>query len=456
MNMAFMDTLMETLFGTFTDPKKSSGVHPPHNKMASGKAIERAPLPKLVTLPLSQHIGAPAKAIVKRGDEVKTGQKIAEAGGFVSVPIHATVSGKVKNIIQVVSAVTSRVGDAVVIESDGKDEWVELDKPEDPNSLSPKELIALVKEAGMVGLGGATFPTHVKFQPPPDKPIDSIIVNGCECEPYITSDHRLMLEHGEEILKGLGVMMKVIGCDRAYFAIEDNKPDAEKNMRQLLSKVKLPGTVTVEFLEAIYPLGAEKTLLKRILGREVPVAGLPMEVGVVVQNVSTLKAIHDAVYEGKPLVERTVTISGLVKEPKNVIARFGTPARELIEFCGGATPEADEMIFGGPMMGISQPSLDTPTQKGTNSILIKKSDIQPEGNCIRCGACVETCPMRLMPTMYVAYVKSKMYDELKDYWIENCVECGSCSYGCPANIPIVQYIKVGKAELMKRKQEAKK
>jgi len=456
MNMAFMDTLMETLFGTFTDPKKSSGVHPPHNKMASGKAIERAPLPKLVTLPLSQHIGAPAKAIVKRGDEVKTGQKIAEAGGFVSVPIHATVSGKVKNIIQVVSAVTSRVGDAVVIESDGKDEWVELDKPEDPNSLSPKELIALVKEAGMVGLGGATFPTHVKFQPPPDKPIDSIIVNGCECEPYITSDHRLMLEHGEEILKGLGVMMKVIGCDRAYIAIEDNKPDAAENIRKLLSTVKLPGTVTVEFLEAIYPLGAEKTLLKRILAREVPVAGLPMEVGVVVQNVSTLKAIHDAVYEGRPLVERVVTVSGLVKEPKNLLARFGVPARELIEHCGGLLPGADEMIFGGPMMGIAQTTLDATTQKGTNSVLVKKSDIKPESNCIRCGACVETCPMRLMPTMYVAYVKSKMYDELKDYWIENCVECGSCAYSCPANIPIVQYIKVGKAELMKRKREAKK
>ena len=454
--MALIDTLMETLFGGLFDTKKSQGVHPPENKMARDRSIERAPLPELATLPLSQHIGAPAKALVKRGDEVKTGQKIAEAGGFVSVPIHATISGKVKSIVQVVSAVTSRVGDAVVIESDGKDEWAPLEKPANPDTLSREELLAIIKEAGIVGLGGATFPTHVKFQPPPDKPIDSIIINGCECEPFITSDHRLMVEHGKMILKGLKIMMKVIGCDRAYFAIEDNKPDAVENIQGLLASADLPGTATVELLKGIYPLGAEKTLLKRILGREVPVAGLPMEVGVVVQNVSTLKAIHDAVYEGKPLVERVVTISGLVKVPKNVVARFGTPARVLIDFCGGASPEADEMIFGGPMMGISQTSFDTTTQKGTNSILVKKSDIRPEGNCIRCGACVEACPMRLVPTMYVAYVKNQMYDELKDYWIENCVECGSCAYGCPANIPIVQYIKVGKAELMKRKQEAKK
>ncbi|MCK4613162.1 MAG: RnfABCDGE type electron transport complex subunit C, partial [Thermoplasmata archaeon] len=254
------------LFDTLFDKRKSKGIHPPYYKIASHKNIEKAPLPKEATLPLSQHIGAPAKALVKRGDKVKTGQKIAEAGGFVSVPIHATISGKVKGIIQVVSSVTSRVGDAIVIESDGMDEWVELDKPENPEDLSKEDILSRIKEAGIVGLGGATFPTHVKLQPPPDKKIDTIIVNGCECEPYITSDHRLMLEHGDDILKGLGIMMRVIGCSRAYVAIEDNKPDAVETMRNLLAKAGLPGQVTVESLDTIYPLGAEKTLLKRILG----------------------------------------------------------------------------------------------------------------------------------------------------------------------------------------------
>ena len=251
-------------------------------------------------------------------------------------------------------------------------------------------------------------------------------------------------------------MMKVIGCDRAYIAIEDNKPRAVQKMKELLATAGLPGTVTVESLEAIYPLGAEKTLLKRILGREVPIGGLPMAVGVVVQNVSTLKAMHDAIYEGIPLIERVVTVSGLVNDPKNLMARFGTPARELIDFCGGAQPEADELIFGGPMMGISQTSLETTTQKGTNSILFKKSTVEPESNCIRCGTCVENCPMNLVPTMYVSYVKNRMYEELDDYFIENCVECGSCAFGCPAKIPLVHYIKVGKAELMKIKKGAKK
>lgn len=431
--------------------EKSHGIHPPGNKITSNKKIERVPLPKQVILPLSQHIGAPSKAIVKKGDEVKVGQKIAEAGGFVSVPIHATVSGKVSKIIEMVSSVTSNVGNAIVIEADGKDDWVKIDKPSNPDKLSKEEILNRVKEAGIVGLGGATFPTHVKLQPPPDKKIDTIIINGCECEPFITSDHRLMLEHGEEILKGLEIMMKVLGCNEAYIGIESNKPDAIENMEKIVSESNISGEVIVESLPAQYPMGAEKTLLKRILGREVPIGGLPMDVGVVVQNVGTLKAIYDAIYAGMPLVERVLTVSGAVKEPKNVISRFGTPASEIIDYCGGTTSNADVVIFGGPMMGIAQISFDTPTTKGTNSILIQKNNKEVESNCIRCGTCVENCPMNLMPLMYVAYVKKNMYDELKDYWIDNCVECGSCAYGCPANIPLVQYIKVGKAELQKRR-----
>ena len=433
--------------------EKSHGIHPPGNKMTSNKKIERVPLPKQVILPLSQHIGAPSKAIVKKGDEVKVGQKIAEAGGFVSVPIHSTVSGKVTKVIEMVSSVTSNVGNAIVIEADGKDDWVKIDKPSNPDKLSKEEILNRVKEAGIVGLGGATFPTHVKLQPPPDKKIDTIIINGCECEPFITSDHRLMLEHGEEILKGLEIMMKVLGCNEAYIGIESNKPDAIENMEKIVSESNISGEVIVESLPAQYPMGAEKTLLKRILGREVPIGGLPMDVGVVVQNVGTLKAIYDAIYAGIPLVERVLTVSGAVKEPKNVISRFGTPASEIIDYCGGTTSNADVVIFGGPMMGIAQISFDTPTTKGTNSILLQKNNKEVESNCIRCGTCVENCPMNLMPLMYVAYVKKNMYDELKDYWIDNCVECGSCAYGCPANIPLVQYIKVGKAELQKRRSK---
>ena len=429
---------------------KSSGVHPPENKISSEKSIEKASIPKQVILPLSQHIGAPAKPIVKPGDKVKTGQKIAEAGGFVSAPIHATISGEVKKIIQSVSSVTSRIGDAIFIESDGKDTWVKLKKEKNPMQLSNDVLLKLIQEAGIVGLGGATFPTHVKLKPPPDKKIDSIIINGCECEPFITSDHRLMLEHTNEIVKGLEIMMKIIGCNNAFIAIENNKPDAIEKFQKTFNKINTKKQkVIIKALETQYPMGAEKTLLKRILGREVPIGGLPMDVGVVVQNVSTLYAIYEAAYDGKPLIERVVTISGEIKEPKNLLARFGTSAEDLINQCGGTKKDAKVMIFGGPMMGISQVFFDTPLQKGTNSILIKKDDKQIESNCIRCGSCIETCPMGLMPLMYVSHVKKRLYSELKEYYIENCVECGSCAYGCPAKIPIVQYIKAGKAELQK-------
>jgi len=433
---------------------KSSGVHPPENKISREKSIEKASIPKQVILPLSQHIGAPAKPIVKPGDKVKTGQKIAEAGGFVSAPIHATISGEVKKIIQSVSSVTSRIGDAIVIESDGKDTWVKLKKEKKPMQLSNDVLLKLIQDAGIVGLGGATFPTHVKLKPPPDKKIDTIIINGCECEPFITSDHRLMLEHTNEIVKGLEIMMKIIGCNNAFIAIENNKSDAIEKFQKTFKKINTKKQkVIIKALETQYPMGAEKTLLKRILGREVPIGGLPMDVGVVVQNVSTLYAIYEAAYDGKPLIERVVTVSGEVKEPKNLLARFGTSAEDLIKQCGGAKKDEKVMIFGGPMMGISQVNFDTPIQKGTNSILIKKDDKQPESNCIRCGSCIETCPMGLMPLMYVSLVKKRMYSELKEYYIENCVECGSCAFGCPAKIPIVQYIKTGKAELQKMRSK---
>ena len=428
--------------------KRSAGVHPPSRKLGAAAAIERAPLPETVTLPLQQHIGAPAKVLVKAGDEVKVGQVIAEAGGFVSAPIHATISGKVKQLPTVASSVTGKPVPGVVIESDGEDEWIDL-SPADPDELSPSEIISRIKDAGVVGMGGATFPTHVKLSPPPEKPIKVVIVNGAECEPYITADDRLMIEQSERILSGLALVMKALSVKRAFIAIEDNKPQAIAKMRESVSKNTFPGEVRVFVVPHRYPMGAEKTLIKTILGSEVPEGGLPMDVGAVVHNVATLAAIHDAVVLGKPLVERVVSVTGLVKTSKNFLARFGTPASVLIDLCGGSDVSADELIFGGPMMGIAQPSFDTAIIKGTNCILLEKSDIREEYDCIRCGRCVDVCPMGLIPLQFVNLVKHEDYDHLAEFHINNCVECGACVYGCPANIPLVSYIKVGKLELRK-------
>jgi electron transport complex protein RnfC len=434
--------------------KKSKGVHPPENKTTYNKVIEKAPLPKEVTLPMCQHLGAPAKLIVEKGDTVKTGQIIGEPGGFISANIHATVSGNVKKIVKLVNVITSQPMDAVVIESDEKDKWVTTKKIKNWETTSNEKLADQIKNAGIVGLGGATFPTNVKLSPPPGKNIDTIILNGCECEPFITSDHRLMLEYGDQIIKGLQVMMKMLSCDNVHIAIESNKPDAIELMNDLVNKKDLKN-VKVSVLKSKYPMGAEKTLTKNLLGREVPIGGLPLDVGVVVQNVSTVNAIYDAIFEGKPLVERVVTVDGLVKEPKNLIARFGTPTKDLIEYCGGVSKDANEIIFGGPMMGLSQLDLDTPTNKGTNCILIKKAEVEDEKDCIRCSNCINSCPMDLMPTMYVQLVKKKKYEECGgEFFVDNCVECGACAYSCPAKIPIVQYIKIAKNEL--RKVRAKK
>ncbi len=420
-----------------------------HRKLSEEKAIEKAPLPKEVIIPMGQHLGAPAKPLVKRNDEVKTGQLIAEPGGFISANIHSTVSGKVKKLIQMLNVVTSKPVEAIVIESDGNDVWEFMPKIEDWQAKSNKELLARIKDAGIVGLGGATFPTHVKLNPPPGKKIDTIILNGCECEPYITSDHRVMLEYGEKLVKAIPILQRLLDCNNVFVAIEKNKPDAIEHINGLIASQGVKGT-QVAVMKTKYPMGAEKTLTKSLLGREVPMGGLPLDVGVVVQNVSTVTAIYDAIFEGKALVERVITITGNIKQPKNLLARFGTPAKELVELCGGIEGEADEVIFGGPMMGISQPDLDSPTTKGTNCILVKKAPEVEERDCFRCASCIKGCPMNLMPTMYVQLVKKGIYEECEtEYYVNNCVECGSCAYSCPAKIPIVQYIKTAKAEYRK-------
>ena len=425
--------------------RSSQGVTLAENKSHTEKPIETLPLPEKVIIPLQQNIGAPCVATVKRGAKVLTGQKIGDSERFVSAPVHATISGEVSATTMVINPPTGQLVPALVIASDGEDNWVKLE------DLSVKEILGKIREAGMVGMGGATFPTHVKLSPPEGKKIDTLIINGCECEPYITSDHRVMLEYGEKVLSGLNIIRKVLSPDTIYIAIENNKPDAIDHMERLVATMGFKEDFKIITLPTKYPMGAEKTLITTILDREVPIGGLPLDVGVVVHNVSTAKAIHDAVVEGKPLIERVVTVTGAVKKPKNLMVRFGTPLRSLIEYCGGIDDKASEVILGGPMMGISQPDLDFPVTKGTSCVLVKESTPIREQDCISCGRCLEACPMHLMPTTLVKFAKIGRYDDCKEAYIDGCFECGACAYICPANIPLVQYIKVAKRELIKRR-----
>jgi len=427
------------------------GAKVPESKITANSPIEPLPLPEKVIIPMQQHIGAENAPLASRGTEVLTGQKIGESEKLISAPVHATLSGEISGGSVVINPPTGELTKTLAITSDGADKWVELTIVKDPKSLSVKKIIEMVKEAGIVGMGGAAFPTHVKLQPPKDKKIDSVILNGCECEPFVTADHRIMLEYGEQVLSGLNIIRKALAPQNVYIGIEDNKEDAIEHLEELISKSDFARDFKIVPLKSKYPTGAEKTLIEVILGREVPIGGLPMDVGVVVQNVGTAKAIHDTIFEGKPLVERVVTVTGAVKQPKNLLVRIGTPLRNLIEYCGGMEEGANEIILGGPMMGISHFDLDFPVTKGTSCVLVRESVPVKEQECISCGRCLQVCPMRLMPTLLTKYAKTGRYDAAEEAYVNNCVECGSCAYACPARIPIVQYIKVAKKELVKRK-----
>ncbi len=427
------------------------GAKVPESKITAASPIEPIPLPEKVIIPMQQHIGAENAPITPRGTPVLTGQKIGESEKYISAPVHATISGEISGSSVVINPPTGELTKTLSIISDGADKWVEFEKAKDPKSLSVEKIIEKVKEAGIVGMGGAAFPTHVKLQPPKEKKIDTVILNGCECEPFVTADHRIMLEYGEQVLSGLNIIRKALAPQNVYIGIEDNKEDAIEHLEELISKSAFAQDFKIVPLKSKYPTGAERTLIEVILGREVPIGGLPMDVGVVVQNVGTAKAIHDAIFEGKPLVERVVTVTGAVKQPKNLLVRLGTPLRNLIEYCGGTKEDANEIILGGPMMGISHFDLDFPVTKGTSCVLVKESIPVKEQECINCGRCLQVCPMRLMPTMLTKYAKTGRYDACVEAYVDNCVECGSCAYACPARIPIVQYIKVAKKELGRRK-----
>ena len=423
------------------------GVHPPYFKeLTSGQPLGKASLPKKVVIPLSQHTGKPAKPIVKAGDEVKTGQLIGESDGFISLPVHSSLSGKVMDI-KPWPHPSGHTMPSVIIESDGRDEWVsDLTAHEDYFRLSPEELREIVKNAGIAGLGGAAFPTHVKLTPPENCEIDTVILNGCECEPYLTCDHKLMLEYSREILEGLRIIMQTVDADRGILGVEANKTDAISLLARELRRE--PG-IELAVLKVKYPQGAEKHLIDAVLKRRVPPGKLPLDVGVVVDNVGTALAIRQAVKRGIPLIERVVTVTGSgIKQPQNLWVRLGTLFADVISHCGGLLGNPEKIIAGGPMMGIAQYTLDVPLIKGTSGILIlSEAEIFPEGDCIRCGKCIDVCPVNLMPTVIAQHVKQEDWVSTGRYSPFDCMECGACAYVCPAKIPLVQYIKWGKEEV---------
>ncbi len=434
------------------------GTHPHDFKEFSKDAfIEEFPLPKRVVIPLSQHIGAPSKPIVKVGDEVKTGQQISEAGGFVSIPMHASITGKVTKIAKFPHPV-GNTQMAIEITGDGKrDEWVDLVEEKDFLNLPIDEMKNRISAAGVCGMGGAGFPTHVKLSPPADKPIDTVILNGVECEPFLTADYRIMLEKAEDIIKGLKIIMKIVSAKKGIIGIEANKPDAIKHMTNLLSK---ENNIEVVSLKVKYPQGAEKQLIYAATKRKVPnKGGLPMEAKVVVNNVGSALAVYEAVAKKKPLIERVISVTGaIVKNPKNYNARIGTLYSELLEGAGGVTEEIGSVISGGPMMGFAIPTLETPMTKGSSGLLIfnkKQAKRNKENNCISCAGCVNVCPMNLIPNMIVRAAKYNDWEMAEKAGAMDCMKCGTCAYVCPANINIIQYVDIAKAKIFENRKKAK-
>lgn len=440
---------------------KIGGIHPNDAKLSAGVAIEVMPLPLQVSIPVAQHIGAPATVVVAKGDKVKAGTLIAQATGFVSANVHSSVSGTVAKIDNEPDASGNR-RQVVVIDVEG-DEWDdEVDLKGDFKrtfNLSSEEIIAKIKDAGIVGMGGATFPTHVKLMPPPGKVAEVLIINAVECEPYLTSDHALMLEHADEVLIGVQLLMRAAKVNRAMIGIENNKKDAIKLLQEKASKL-----IGIEIcpLRMKYPQGSEKQLIDALIGRQVPSGALPIEVGAIVQNVGTAYAVYEAIVKNKPLVERIVTVTGQsLAQPKNVLARIGTPMSALIAFAGGMPENTGKVIAGGPMMGRAVVNVDAPIQKGSSGILLM-SDTQSVraemDNCIRCGKCVSVCCMGLQPYLLMNLVEKKMWQEAEQEAVYDCLECGSCSFTCPAHRPLLDYIRYGKSTVMRimRERSAKK
>jgi len=428
------------------------GVHPQDNKQYSAhQAIKECPLPKQAIIPLVQHIGAPAQAVVEVGKKVKVGELLAKAGGFVSANICSPVSGTITKIGDWTDA-WGAPGQAIYIDVEG-DEWLpEIDRKPDlvhQCTLEPKEIIDKIAAAGIVGLGGACFPTHVKLLPPPGKKAEVLIVNGVECEPYLTCDHQLMMEHGEEIIIGIQILKKALGVQRAIIGIENNKPDAIQHMRELAEKQL---GIEVMPLKLRYPQGGEKQLIDATIGRQVPSGALPIEVGAVVDNVATIYAVYEAVQKNKPLISRVMTVTGKsVKNPGNYCVRFGTPIEEVIALAGGVPVDTGKIIGGGPMMGRAMDHIENmPANKRLSGLLFlpEAECIRPEQeNCIRCGKCVQACPMGLEPYLLQRLSELEMWDELEKHDIMDCIDCGCCVFTCPAHRRLLDGIRPGKAKV---------
>lgn len=430
---------------------KIGGVHPHDNKEFSAhKQITAVPLPKQAIIPLVQHIGAPTKPVVQKGDKVKVGQLLAEAGGFVSAPIHSPVSGTVNKIDTALDAQGMKM-QCIFIDVEG-DEWLpEIDRTDTlitSCQLEPKEIIAKIQNAGIVGLGGACFPTHVKLMPPPGKTAEVLVVNGVECEPYLTCDHQLMLERGEQIIVGIQLVMKALGIQKAVIGIEKNKPDAIEHMTKLASRHL---GISVEPLKLKYPQGGEKQLIDACIGRQVPSGCLPIEVGAVVDNVATLYAIYEAVQKNKPLISRVMTVTGKdLKNAGNYEVRFGTPLADVVALAGGVPESTGKVIGGGPMMGRAMQNLDMPCNKRMSGALFmtKEESVRKEPeNCIRCAKCVSACPMGLEPYMLAKLSAAQNWEKMEELSVMDCIDCGCCLFTCPSHRPLLDYIRLGKGKV---------
>ncbi|MBQ0006353.1 MAG: electron transport complex subunit RsxC [Alistipes sp.] len=431
---------------------KMGGVHPNDHKISNDCAVEVMPVPSRAYISMSQHLGAPATPIVQKGDKVKVGQLIATPSGFMSANVHSSVSGTVFSVEPVADLAGNKVM-SVIIDVEG-DEWMEnIDRSSDivrDIKMTGEEIVARVKECGVVGLGGASFPTHIKLCPPPGKKAEFLIINGAECEPYLTSDYRIMLERPEEILIGTRILMKALDVNKAFVGIEDNKPEAIASMKSFSSQYP---EIEVVVLKKKYPQGGEKQLIDAVTGRSVPSMGLPIDTGVVVQNAATALSVYEAVQKNKPVIDNTVTVTGeCLAKSHNWLVRVGTPYEEILQLSGGVPENAAKIISGGPMMGKAVSNLKAPTVKANGALLIlteEQTVRKPESNCIRCGKCIDACPMGLEPYLLNKLARAGRMDELEAHNVYDCIECGCCLFTCPANIPLLDYIRGAKGEVIR-------